>query len=50
MAHPITGIVGSKPRFGPTLRQMLAEEAALEAQKRKLRKERKSGARKSAKA
>jgi hypothetical protein len=47
MRHPIRGIRGSKPRLAPSLRQMLAEEAAAEAQKRKERKLRKSGARKS---
>jgi hypothetical protein len=48
MGHPIQGIKGSKPRFAPTLRQMMAEEAAQEERKRKLREERKL--RKSAKA
>jgi hypothetical protein len=28
MRHPVIGIRGSKPRIAPTLRQMLAEEAA----------------------
>jgi hypothetical protein len=46
--HPIRGISGAKPRVLPSIRQILAEEAETEAQKRKERKERKSGARKSA--
>jgi hypothetical protein len=40
MGHPIRGIRGSKPRFGPSIAQVLAEEA--EAQRRKDRKLRKS--------
>ena len=30
MRHPVIGIRGSKPRVAPSLRQMLAEEAAQE--------------------
>ena len=42
MGHPIQGIKGSKPRFGPTLRQIMAQEAAREERKRQELKLRKS--------
>ena len=40
MPHPVYGIKGSKPRL-PSIRQMMAEEAAQEERKRKAREERK---------
>ena len=35
MRHPVIGIRGSKPRVAASLRQLLAEEAAEAARKRK---------------
>ena len=50
MRHPIIGIRGSKPRVLPTFRQVLAEEEAQKRKAGKLRKKRKGGVRKGAKA